>query len=362
MWFVVILHTFNQGGLGNLLTVFDKSVHEFSFLLFILSYCCVNCFGLISGFVGFLSFEHKHLTEIFSKKHLLKIAKLWFNIWLYTQLISLVYAAICLYKGQNIEWNYLIADLFPFTMKTYWYITAYFILLFCQPLLNLAVKANSRLNLLLMILLLTLYPVLSRIIGGSDLLPLSSGYSASWLTVMYLIGAFIAKYRDLIKGSALIYGSSALAVTILGTGIRQLTIFAQQRGVTFSTFSPTIFYADYLSPLTVTLAVLLLLAALRSRQREKYGMFDKVMAAGGKVALFVYIIHVNPLIWNKIVYNFCERYILPLSGVYLDGIGSSFPKAAALFCICILFATLCYFVMLLFAHILQAILRKVKLI
>lgn len=119
MAMIVMLHTLSR---SRLLTETAPSLkHEIVWLLEILCYCAVNCFVIISGFVG-----------IHSRFRLSRIAALWMQVAFYTILFETLFQTIC---G---KWNpkAVLGAFFPALTNTYWFFTQYLVLCFLMPFLN----------------------------------------------------------------------------------------------------------------------------------------------------------------------------------------------------------------------------------
>lgn len=119
MYMIVSLHVLWVGGVLNS-TV--EGTCDFYLLYFIQAalYCCVNCFGLISGYV-FVDHDIK----------LMSILKLWGQVLVYSISIS---AFIFVISGKY-TYSELIKTVFPFLSASYWYFNAYVGLFLVMPLL-----------------------------------------------------------------------------------------------------------------------------------------------------------------------------------------------------------------------------------
>ena len=92
-----------------------------------MSYCAVDCFGLISGIVGYKKYKFSNLIYI------------WINTSFYSSIISLY-----LYYINRMNCKNLILSFFPILINRHWYITAYFGLYLFIPLLNLGINDLNR--------------------------------------------------------------------------------------------------------------------------------------------------------------------------------------------------------------------------
>ena len=87
MFLIVVLHSLSRGALVG---VSPFNIHyEVGFLIEALTYCAVNCFALISGYVGVDSkFKYRRIVPI----------------WL--QVVSVSYTHLDVYKRQTWEYDY----------------------------------------------------------------------------------------------------------------------------------------------------------------------------------------------------------------------------------------------------------------
>ena len=174
---IIILHINLYSGKLNL--PINKPVYR----LEAMSYCAVDCFGLISGIVGYKKYKFSNLIYI------------WINTSFYSSIISLY-----LYYINRMNCKNMILSFFPILINRHWYITAYFGLYLFIPLLNLGIKDLNRKilrNLIIFyIFFFSFYYIIGLILNGvkNDLIFLREGYSSHWLIILYIIGGYLGKY------------------------------------------------------------------------------------------------------------------------------------------------------------------------
>ena len=124
MYMVAVLHTLGQGGI---LGSFKQGDLSFSIAWFLetAAFGAVDCFALISGYVGY----HSHFRY---KKGL----RLWFLTFFYTLGITILFA---IFMPEVVTKDQWIAAFFPIMKKQYWYMTAYAGLFILIPILNRAI-------------------------------------------------------------------------------------------------------------------------------------------------------------------------------------------------------------------------------
>ena len=145
------------------------------------SYFSVDCFGLISGIVGFEKYKFSNL------------AYLWF--------ISAFYCVskhLYLYMKKKINIKSLLLSFFPILIKFHWYVNAYFIMYLFLPFINLGIKEINKKTfkylVVFYIFFFSIYYIIGAIFKTEDYNFLLRGYSSSWLTICYIIGGFFGKY------------------------------------------------------------------------------------------------------------------------------------------------------------------------
>lgn len=141
--------------------------------------CGVNCFGLISGYVGYKS-RHR-LSGIF---------KLWLEI------ASIVFIGNCILVicGAIDMKTALVQSFFPITTRYYWFASAYIALCFFMPLIDSAIEHCSPSSVkLALVAFFLLASCCSLLPWDSAPYSLEGGYSIAWLAYLYAVGAFFKK-------------------------------------------------------------------------------------------------------------------------------------------------------------------------
>ena len=146
MFMIVILHILGNGGILASVQIGSSNYH-LAWILEIASYCAVNCYALISGYVGIYS-VHKY-SNIFY---------LWLQVIFYTLSITLLFNIL---SPSSVTISSWLNALFPISRKQYWYFTAYFCMFFFIPyftvlLNNLSKKELTTLCLTILIMLCVL--------------------------------------------------------------------------------------------------------------------------------------------------------------------------------------------------------------
>lgn len=276
MFMVVILHILGRGGVlaaGEPLS----PQYETAWFLEIAAYCAVNCYAVISGYVGGQS-----------KYRYTSIAMLWLRVVFYTVLITLFYQIMwpaCITSKRM--W---IKAIFPVLFSQYWYFTAYFGLFFLIPVLNAAEEKFSHKQFTALVVGLTLVFSVGPRIFWDDCFETSNGYSPWWLLILYLVGVYIRKYGLFEKWNKWIWlGVYGVSVTVTWLSKYGLEGILQRDGN---------WMVNYTAP-TILLASMALLQLFKKIRFSPF--LQKVIAVCSPLSFSVYLIHVHPLVWDNVM-------------------------------------------------------------
>lgn len=149
-----------------------------------LVFCAVNCFGLLSGYLGYR--EENNLPRVSA------LIVLWLQFLFYRVVFLLLPMLAGLAEPISL------ADIFlPLTRRANWYMSCYFELMLFAPLLNLVIRRIPRgLNALMCAVLFVLSTAAALLRGLTHCDPflLSDGYSWMWLGFLYFWGASVKKH------------------------------------------------------------------------------------------------------------------------------------------------------------------------
>ena len=128
MIMIVVLHVL---GHGKLLTSVDEGSFKYWILWFLeaMAYCAVNCYGLISGYVGYGK-----------KFKLSNLINLWIEVLFYNVTIAILFKVF----NSDIGLKKIVPSLFPLTLSAYWYFSAYFIMFFFTPFFHYLINRLSK--------------------------------------------------------------------------------------------------------------------------------------------------------------------------------------------------------------------------
>ena len=170
-----------------LLSIFDFSSPKYKHIwrLEIFSYPAVDNFGLISGIVGYKKYKFSNLIYLWIKSSFYSIFLTIYSIFIHKK---------------KIKKKIIILSLFPILIKRNWYINAYFSMYLLIPIINngiILLNKNIHRNLIIsFIFFYNVYYIISIILGLYSISELlNNGYSSMWLIILYIIGAYIGKYK-----------------------------------------------------------------------------------------------------------------------------------------------------------------------
>ena len=268
---VITLHILGHGGvLSNVKTNAGYAVVWF---LEILAYPSVNCFILVSGFVGYR--EKRYYPR------LRNILQLFLTVLFYSVLLCL---AIKAFYPEQIGMKDIIISFLPITTQQYWFFTSYFAMFLVSPMINMFVDTADRKMIGVSYAVILL---LSCISLKSDWFFLHGGYSFIWFVIVYFIGAAMKKYQIMQKLSTL-KCVLLLCMTLLITWLPKMTyLFYQSDGLAKTVQNCLISYA---SPTILFMAMLTLTLFQRIPINVRMGKLITFFSAS---AFSVYLIHDN---------------------------------------------------------------------
>ena len=173
MVMIVVLHLLGIGGIIDSTKMFSLK-YEAGCFLQIITFCAVNCYGLISGFVGYGR-----------KYKISSIIVLWFEVAFYSILISLAFK---IFAPSSISIIELITSFFPVLFFRYWYFTSYFCMFLFIPFFNVIInKLDFKKFSTFIILLVGVFSFLPTLfltkVFSGDIFVLNYGYSPLWLSI-----------------------------------------------------------------------------------------------------------------------------------------------------------------------------------
>lgn len=300
MFLVLILHICGQGGL---LANVKVGMEQYNVVWFleIAAYCAVNCYALISGYVGYAS-KHKYSS----------LCILWLRVIFYTLGITLLFQWI---NPELVTPEHFWQAIFPVVNKQYWYFTAYFCLFLFLPILNSGINnISKKQHKMIIIALLFIYSVWGTF-WDTNVFGLGGGYSCIWLMILYIVGAYFGKY-NIGKNFNPILALAGYFISAIITFICKINNYG--------------LLVSYTSPTIVLEGIFLLLFFKNLQIPEKA---KKIINMISPLAFSVYLIHVNYFVWN---YWFKNRYLSFLEFEPVKLFFAIMLNAIIIFVICIM--------------------------
>lgn len=280
MLMVVILHVLGQGGV---LAAEGASLasHESAWLLESMCICSVNCYALISGYVG--------LNGRFRVSNILQI---WLQAIFYTVIITVLFAV---FLPQTLEKDSWLGAFLPVSTGQYWYLTAYVAVYLLSPLINAGIRAVSGRVLGGIVIISSILMIVLPGILQINTYVFNNGYSFAWLLYMYIVGGCIKRCGILDRITAAkalcCYAGSVLLTWLLKFII---DIGAYMRQAAIAPYKEI----GYTAP-AVFLSALFLFAVFAKLRIG--GAAEKLIKAFSPLAFGVYLIHTHPLIFNNVI-------------------------------------------------------------
>lgn len=151
----------------------------------------VNLFVLITGY--FLGNKSFGITDSIKQ-----VWKIWSETIFYT---IMLFTIVCLYKGKFIGIKNLIISILPFICRTYWFITAYIMLVLLIPFINKMLlsitKKEFRILIILLLIFNGLFPTIHNFISTNSV-------GLGIILVPYVVGAYLKNYGLNMKHEKLI--------------------------------------------------------------------------------------------------------------------------------------------------------------
>lgn len=286
MLFVAALHII---GIGGIITGSGLLSGQFltAQLLRIAMLCAVNCYALISGFVGWER-----------RPKLSGLAMLWLKAVIYCIAITLAF--------RPADFRTAVSALIPVTTGQYWYLTAYAGLFVLMPLLNFAVQKMPKQELALTLSGIVLLFCILPISPLTDAFYLHDGYSALWLAVMYLLGGYLGKYEVLSRLSGRKWGLIYLGAVLFAWAPRMLVLWWRPH-YWHDAYGNILI--EYTSP-TIVLAAVSLVAVFSRLGLPRWA--EKTVAVLSPHAFGVYLLHAHPLMFGLLENRFAELGTAPV--------------------------------------------------
>ena len=265
MYMICILHVLGQGGiLAN--SPIGSIRYSIFWLMEIFSFCAVDAFAIISGYVA----SNKPCKYE-------KLINIWFKVFFYSFIITIFFVLVG--KANNIGKIDIIKNFFPITFERYWYMTSYFLLFLTMPILNKYLfKINKKTAKKIFIIIIIIFTIMGLF---EDPFKTMKGYSAIWLIVLYCVGVLANKID--------IFGKKKSITLII---IWLFLVF-----VTWYSYVhfETKLFLKYTSPTVLFCGLILVI--LFKRLKIKSNTIIKIAS----LSLGIYLFQLNQVIWENYI-------------------------------------------------------------
>lgn len=284
MFFIIIGHILMQGGI---LSAYSNESLQGGYYFFntlsVIAYCGVNCFALVSGYVGW---QNTFRLE--------KIIKLWANVVFWSVGVSLI---LFIYNNEFFSVKEAVSMFLPLIRGRYWFFNAYFVVFMFSPLLNHLIQTLPQKTFQYFLLAVAfVFCVVPFLALGNDILRIQNGFEFSWLMVMYLAGGYFSKYPVKFKKTY------KCIIAFFGFALLNFIYKYLIELVTTKLFGGPSYgdlFMSYTSPIVLGEAICLLLYFSNFKLNNK--KLVKLISFVTPAIFSVYIIHVHPLVFWKIL-------------------------------------------------------------
>lgn len=271
MLMIVAVHIFTQGGV--LAAAEPGSANWYvGWALRIFMIVDVNCFALITGYVS-----------VDSRFRASRVVSLWFQLIAYSVVISGVFRLLDISAFQPR------ATLFPVMSGRWWYMTAYFGIVFLLPFIGPLFDRISRKQASMLVCALICVFSLLPTVYYADSFKLHGGYATAWLAILAVIGGYIKRFepfQNIRRRWIIIYAVCMACVCAYKFIATALGLASADRFVNFT----SVFV------LIGSISLLLFFSRVSIAPAVK-----KLTAFVAPMAFGVYLIHVHPCVWNYVL-------------------------------------------------------------
>ena len=310
MFMIVCLHYLGKGGLLGDPKSADMGTSGYV-VWFIEALClvAVNVYVLISGYFGVGEKEQPLNTrKIFERPF-----KIWKQVFFYSVLIG---AAAYFISGNTPDIYHIFGYIFPIVTEHYWFATAYIVLCFLMPFLNLGFDHLGKKGMQIVIVLMLVMFSISKTVIPMQLPWDKYGYDAYWFIVLYLTGGYLRRYKI-----PIIVNRLRAAVMYLLSVTAMFAVFAALRMIYLRTgmFDSLVDYSySYNYLFCYTGAVGLFLAFKSEGSQVKAERMRKPIELFSGATFGVYLIHEHMELrgmWKDLLH--CDEHINGPVGVFL---------------------------------------------
>ncbi len=279
MFMIVVTHVLGKGEIRSSVSGESDPYFITTWIIQVLVYGAVNCYALISGYVGV------HTSYKYSK-----LANIWLQVFFYSFGITFFIYLLGFPVGLK-DWQHAFL---PIVSGNYWYITAYFGLLIFIPVINAGLRGLSDRQLGHLVLLMTIvFSVLPAVMNNSVAeFSLSKGFEMTWLMILYILGAYLERLDlEVFRRSYLL----------------MLFFFCMFVTYVMKFLVGNIWYW-YVSPSLSLGAVSLFIIFAKMPLSEKSRLYPFIVMVS-PATLGIYLAHLHPLLVKFFIRDFAESFV-----------------------------------------------------
>lgn len=281
---VVTLHILGHGGVLSNAT--NQNQFYTAWLLEIIAYPAVNCFLIISGFVGC-----KRVFPSFKSVAIQYLTVLFYSVT--------ICATMSFLFPQAVPIREILNSLMPVTSNQYWFFTCYIGMLALTPIVNVFVNSANEETLkkvgITIFLVFSVYSAFSIHYGSS--FKLNDGYSILWFISLYTLGAIINKTEFYKKISP----RRAITVIISAIFITWIVKINTMNGAGEPLLKLNKSLLNYISPTIVITSIMLVCIFVKLNIKNKF--IIQIISILSTSAFSVYLIHDNKYFRNNVIKN-----------------------------------------------------------
>lgn len=290
MCMIIVIHMNGYGKASEMIGAFSLKYFLAQMLTFFVV-CSVNVYAMISGFVNG--------TKTLQENRIKKFFKLWIQVFFYSVFFMLIFKSL---YPTEIGRHQMIESLFPAMSIQYWYFTYYIPVLLLMPYLNIII---AKIDIISMRKLVSLLFLLFSVIPWAfqtDWFGLNGGFSAFWLIILYVFGAWIRKEMAETGSLFAKWKKSRLLFVLAGFILIQVLLryALDQIGAAIGAERALMHdYSSYTSPFIVMEAcvMVVLFAKLEISQMKCSTIISQI----GATSFGVYLIHDNQFVRQYIM-------------------------------------------------------------
>lgn len=170
----------------------------------------------------------------------------------------------------------------------------FFLIPFFKHLINTLSQRDMKKLILICVFLFSIMPLAVH----QDLFQTEWGYSTLWLSVLYIIGAYIKRYQIFEKKKSKLF-LWIYVFCIVTTWLSKFIIEILTQNLIGRAVGGTLL-VSYISP-TILLAGISLLIFFANLEFPSW--IERIISIAAPLAFSVYLIHVHPIIWDNIINN-----------------------------------------------------------